>query len=56
MTQVLAVATIAMLVRRLRLAPANPQRPLRITATPGPNPGRRFRISASPREHGVRRT
>ncbi|MFI5916269.1 cytochrome P450 [Dactylosporangium sp. NPDC051541] len=49
MTQVLAVATVAMLLRRLRLAPARPGRPLRITATPGPNPGRRFQISATPR-------
>ncbi|GAA3286258.1 cytochrome P450 [Dactylosporangium vinaceum] len=49
MTQVLAVATVALLVRRLRLAPATPGRPLRITATPGPNPGRRFTISATPR-------
>lgn len=50
MTQVLAVATTAMLVRRLRLAPTRPGRPLRITATPGPNPGRRFTVSAAPRD------
>jgi cytochrome P450 len=47
MTQVLAVATIAMLVRRLRLTPTRPGRALRITATPGPNPGHRFKVSAS---------
>ncbi|WP_433616178.1 cytochrome P450 [Dactylosporangium sp. CA-139114] len=49
MTQVLAVATIAMLLRRLRLTPARPGRPLRITATPGPNPGKRFAMSAAAR-------
>ncbi len=48
MTQVLAVATVAMLVRRLRLTPTA-RRPLRITATPGPNPGGRFKVSVSPR-------
>ncbi len=51
MTQVLSVATIAMLVRRLDLSPTRPGRPLRITATPGPNPGRRFRVCASRRQH-----
>ena len=50
MTQVLAVATMAILVRRLRLVPSRPLRALRITATPGPNPGKRFMVSASPRE------
>ncbi|WP_155368707.1 cytochrome P450 [Catellatospora vulcania] len=51
MTQVLSVATVAMLVRRLRLSPTRPGQPLRITSTPGPNPGRRFRVSASRRQH-----
>ncbi|GHJ47344.1 cytochrome P450 [Catellatospora sp. TT07R-123] len=49
MTQVLSVATTAMLVRRLSLSPMRPERPLRITATPGPNPGRRFKVNAFPR-------
>ncbi|MDG4786658.1 cytochrome P450 [Micromonospora sp. WMMD1102] len=45
MTEVLAVATMAMLVRRLRLALPTPDHELRIRATPGPNPGRRFRVA-----------
>lgn len=45
MTEVLAVATVAMLVRRLRIT--MPDRPLRITATPGPNPGKRFRVAVA---------
>lgn len=49
MTQVLAVATVAMLVRRLRLESARPGRALRITATPGPNPGRRSTMTVSRR-------
>ncbi|MEU4156546.1 cytochrome P450 [Actinoplanes sp. NPDC026670] len=47
MTEVLAVATAAMLVRRLTITPTHPGRPLRITATPGPNPGRRFAVSVA---------
>jgi hypothetical protein len=46
MTEVLAVATMAMLVRQLTLTLTGPERPLRITATPGPNPGRRLTVSA----------
>lgn len=49
MTQVLAVATVALLARRLRLTPTRPGRPLRITATPGPNPGKRFTVSVARR-------
>ncbi len=49
MTEVLAVATMAMLVRRLDVALSKPGRPLRITATPGPNPGRRLTVSAGRR-------
>ncbi|MBU2663750.1 cytochrome P450 [Actinoplanes bogorensis] len=48
MTEVLSVATMAMLVRRLIVSPATPARPLRITATPGPNPGKRFTLTAGP--------
>ncbi|GIM90369.1 cytochrome P450 [Paractinoplanes toevensis] len=47
MTEVLAVATMAMLVRHLTITP--PTRPLRITATPGPNPGRRFKVAVASR-------
>ena len=42
-TEVLAVATMAFLVRRLRLRLPSPDYALRIQATPGPNPGRRFK-------------
>ncbi|GAA2631638.1 cytochrome P450 [Paractinoplanes durhamensis] len=47
MTEVLAVATVAMMVRRLTVTA--PDRPLRITATPGPNPGRRFAVTVAGR-------
>jgi cytochrome P450 len=47
MTEVLAVATTAMLVRRLTVT--MPDRPLRITATPGPNPGKRFTVAVRAR-------
>ncbi len=49
MTEVLAVATMAMLVRQLDVRLTHPDRPLRITATPGPNPGRRLTVSATAR-------
>jgi cytochrome P450 len=49
MTEVLAVATMAMLVRRLTVTLSEPERPLRITAAPGPNPGKRFTVSGSSR-------
>lgn len=49
MTEVLSVATMALLLRRLTVAPARPGRPLRITATPGPNPGKRFTVTAAAR-------
>jgi cytochrome P450 len=49
MTEVLAAATMAMLVRQLTPALTRPDRPLRIQATPGPNPGKRFTISATTR-------
>jgi hypothetical protein len=41
---VLAVATMATLVRRLRPELRHPGRPLRIRATPGPNPGKQFKV------------
>ncbi|GIF23915.1 cytochrome P450 [Actinoplanes tereljensis] len=47
MTEVLAVATTAMLVQQLTIT--MPDRPLRITATPGPNPGKHFKVAASHR-------
>ncbi|GAA0558471.1 cytochrome P450 [Paractinoplanes ferrugineus] len=50
MTEVLAVATTAMLLRHLDLTA--PARPLRITATPGPNPGKRFTVAARARAAG----
>jgi hypothetical protein len=34
-----------MLVRQLSATLSRPERPLRITATPGPNPGKRFTVS-----------
>jgi cytochrome P450 len=49
MTEVLAAATMAMLVRRLTTTPTHPDRPLRIQATPGPNPGKRFTVTATTR-------
>ena len=49
MTEVLAVGTMAMLTRRLTLTPSRPDRPLRITATPGPNPGKGFTVRVGPR-------
>jgi cytochrome P450 len=49
MTEVLSVATMAMLVRQLNIRSANPGRPLRITATPGPNPGKRFAVTVEGR-------
>ena len=49
MTEVLAVATMAMLVRQLTVTLSRPERPLRITATPGPNPGKRLTVSAERR-------
>ncbi|MDY7089236.1 MAG: cytochrome P450 [Actinomycetota bacterium] len=49
MTEVLSVATMALLLRRLTVTPARPDRPLRITATPGPNPGRRFTVTVGER-------
>nr|WP_221374877.1 cytochrome P450 [Actinoplanes polyasparticus] len=50
MTEVLAVATVATLVRRLTVKLPRPEQPLRITATPGPNPGKRFKVAVSSRE------
>jgi cytochrome P450 len=44
LTEVLAVATMAILVRTVRLSLPSPDYRLRIQATPGPNPGRRFRV------------
>jgi hypothetical protein len=32
----------------LSISPSTPARPLRITATPGPNPGKRFTLTAGP--------
>jgi cytochrome P450 len=43
MTEVLAAATIALLVRNVRFRLTSPDYTLRIHATPGPNPGKRFR-------------
>lgn len=45
MTETLAVATIAILVRTVRLRLPSPDYQLSIQATPGPNPGRRFRVT-----------
>lgn len=44
MTEVLAVATMAILVRNTRLRLSSPDYALRIKATPGPNPGKGFRV------------
>ncbi|PRY30828.1 cytochrome P450 [Pseudosporangium ferrugineum] len=49
MTEVLAVATMATLVRRLTAALPRPDQPLRITATPGPNPGKGFTVAVTAR-------
>ncbi|MEV6495805.1 cytochrome P450, partial [Actinoplanes sp. NPDC051633] len=49
MTEVLAVATMAALLREWRPALRHPDRPLKIRATPGPNPGKRFAITVTPR-------
>ncbi|MFV2103606.1 cytochrome P450 [Micromonospora sp. LOL_024] len=49
MTGALSVATMAMLVHRMRPHLRRPQRPLRIQATPGPNPGNRFTLRMTPR-------
>ncbi|MBL7252821.1 cytochrome P450 [Paractinoplanes lichenicola] len=49
MTEVLSVATIALMLRRLTVTPSQPERPLRITATPGPNPGKRFKVAVEGR-------
>ncbi|GAA2512204.1 cytochrome P450 [Winogradskya humida] len=49
MTEVLAVATMAILVRNLNATLPRPDQPLRITATPGPNPGKRFKVAVTER-------
>jgi cytochrome P450 len=49
MTEVIAVATMATLVRRLTATLPRPDQPLKITATPGPNPGRRFTVAVNRR-------
>jgi cytochrome P450 len=49
MTEVLAVVTMAALLREWRPALRHPDRPLKIRATPGPNPGKRFAITVMPR-------
>jgi hypothetical protein len=50
MTEVLSVATRALLLRWLKVTPSRPDRPLRITATPGPDPGKRLKVSVGSRE------
>ncbi|WP_422773365.1 cytochrome P450 [Plantactinospora sp. WMMC1484] len=49
MTEVLAVVTMATLVRSLTATLPRPDQPLKITATPGPNPGKRFKVAVNVR-------
>lgn len=44
-TELLGVATAAHLVRHVHLRLPTPEHRLRIRATPGPNPGKRFRVT-----------
>ncbi|HEX5994325.1 MAG TPA: cytochrome P450 [Jiangellales bacterium] len=45
LTEVLAAATMAILVQNVRLRLPSPDYRLRIQASPGPNPGRRFKVN-----------
>ncbi|WP_329410225.1 cytochrome P450 [Nocardia vinacea] len=45
MTDALAAATTALMVRHLRLRLPTPDYQLRLRSTPGPNPGKRFRVT-----------
>jgi cytochrome P450 len=44
-TELLATATVAHLVRNVRLRLPSPDHRIRIRATPGPNPGKRFTVT-----------
>jgi len=50
MTEVLATMTMATLVHRITATLPRPDQPLRITATPGPNPGKRFTVAVERRQ------